>query len=69
MKAAIFSLCALTQTNQTGDIVGKITDPTGAAVVGAKVTLTSLAQGSHSTLTTDKTGASGFRCSSRAATR
>lgn len=37
----IFSASALGQTATTGQIAGAVTDPTGAYVVGAKVTLTS----------------------------
>lgn len=49
------------QTLTTGDIVGKITDPTGAAVAGVDVTLVSLDQGTKQTVKTDASG--GYRFS------
>ena len=49
------------QTLTTGDIVGKITDPTGAAVAGAAVTLLSLDQGTKQVVKTDASG--GYRFS------
>lgn len=49
------------QSLTTGDIVGKITDPTGAAVSGAAVTLLSLDQGTKQVVKTDAGG--GYRFS------
>ena len=48
------------QTLTTGDIVGKITDPTGAAVAGAEVTLLSLDQGNHQSVKTESNGSYRF---------
>ena len=47
------------QTIISGDITGTVTDPTGAAVAGAVVTLTSVESGAIQSVTTDSTG--GFR--------
>jgi hypothetical protein len=47
------------QTIISGDITGTVTDPTGAAVANAVVTLTSVDSGAVQTVTTDSTG--GFR--------
>jgi hypothetical protein len=48
------------QSNISGDIAGTVTDPTGAAVTGAKVTATSQESGAASTTTTSATGAYRF---------
>ncbi len=50
------------QTIISGDITGTVTDPTGATVPNAGVTLTSADSGLIQTVTTDSTGVSGFRC-------
>ena len=47
------------QTIISGDITGTVTDPTGATLPNAAVTLTSADSGSMQTVTTDSTG--GFR--------
>src|SRR4029077_12990041 len=47
------------QTIISGDITGTVTDPTGATLPNAAVTLTSADSGSIQTVTTDSTG--GFR--------
>lgn len=44
------------QTLITGDIAGRVVDPSGAAVAQAAVTLQSLANGSTQTVTTDRNG-------------
>ncbi len=51
---------ASAQTLTTGDIVGKITDPSGAALANATVTLKSLDQGTVQTVKTDTTGSYRF---------
>jgi hypothetical protein len=48
------------QTIISGDIVGTVTDPTGAAVAGATVVLTSEESGSVQTVTTSTTGSFRF---------
>ncbi len=44
------------QTLVTGDIVGRVVDPTGAVVPGASLTLTSFSDGSKQTVTSDANG-------------
>src|SRR5882724_7815817 len=39
-----------------GSIIGTVTDPQGGAVVGAKVTVTSVAKGNADTTTTNESG-------------
>jgi hypothetical protein len=65
----LFTLLAVTlmgahlagaQSIVTGDISGHVVDITGASVVGATVSLTSVAQGTTSTVQTDKTGSYRF---------
>jgi hypothetical protein len=51
---------ALGQTLITGDLAGRVTDPTGAAVANATVTIVSLDDASKRTITTDKSGAFRF---------
>ena len=51
---------AAAQTPTTGDITGRVTDLTGAAVAGAMVTLKSLDQGTTLTVKTDNTGSYRF---------
>jgi hypothetical protein len=48
---------AMAQTNISGDIAGVVTDPSGAAIPGATVTVTSKAKGSTKTAMTDARGA------------
>jgi hypothetical protein len=50
---------SLAQTIISGDITGVVTDPTGAILTNARVTLTSLESGAIQTVKTDSTG--GFR--------
>ena len=52
---SVFSLIALGQTT-TGSIVGTVTDPSGAAVTGATITLTSTETGEARSATTDASG-------------
>ena len=52
---SLFSLVAPGQTT-TGSIVGTVTDPSGAAVTGATITLTSTATGEGHSTTTDASG-------------
>jgi len=40
-----------------GTIVGRVTDPTGAAIPGATVTVTSKAMGTKQVITTNESGA------------
>jgi hypothetical protein len=42
--------------NTTGSITGRLTDPTGAVIAGAKVTVRNLGTGEVRTLTTDASG-------------
>jgi len=51
---------ASAQTTISGDITGTVTDPSGAAVSAATVTLTSLESGSAQTTTTEATGSFRF---------
>ena len=55
----LFLLCcsALLAQISTGSIQGTITDPTGAVVAGAKVTITSQASGQALVVTTNSRGA------------
>ena len=55
------TFAAYAQNTNSGDIAGTVTDPTGATVSGAKVTVTSVAEGSVIAATTSSTGA--FRIS------
>jgi len=56
---AVLSVTLSAQTIISGDIAGTVTDPTGAALPNAAVTLTSSESGSVQTVNTDATG--GFR--------
>ena len=61
LLTAILACLALSHTapsqTSTGRVVGFVTDPAGAAVVGAKVTVTNTGTGVQSTTTTDASGA------------
>jgi hypothetical protein len=48
---------ALAQTGSTGALAGTITDPSGAVIVGAAVTATSIGTGAERSTTTDANGA------------
>src|SRR6202044_3785786 len=52
---------AYAQTNISGDVSGTVTDPSGASIVGATVTLTSKSTGEVSQAKTSSTGS--FRIS------
>jgi hypothetical protein len=57
LPAAIF--CALTASawaQGTGEITGTVTDPSGAAIAGAKVTVTNIATSAERTTTTNESG-------------
>lgn len=64
MKFSTFSLLllafaftpAVLLAQDTAQVTGTVTDPSGAAVVGAQVTLTSVAQGTTRTATANSTG-------------
>ncbi|HZC43943.1 MAG TPA: carboxypeptidase-like regulatory domain-containing protein, partial [Acidobacteriaceae bacterium] len=47
---------AFAQTNISGDIAGTVTDPSGAVLAGATVTITDVANGSARTTTTNSSG-------------
>src|SRR5713226_811011 len=53
-----FALCASTASGQAvyGSIIGTVTDPQGNAVVGAKVTVTSIGKGTTQETTTNESG-------------
>jgi hypothetical protein len=57
MVFLIFSLRLSAQTQTTGDIAGVVTDPTGAVVPNAKVTLKDESRGNRQDTTTNQTGA------------
>lgn len=62
-SVSLFCLCsisALAQSLTTGSIVGTVTDPSGAVITGAKVTIKSLDRGSTKTTDTNATGGFGF---------
>src|SRR5437870_2782788 len=50
------SICALGQSQTTGRIVGTVKDERGAVIVGAEVTVTSLATSEERKVTTDAEG-------------
>jgi hypothetical protein len=54
--ALVYCASAFAQTLTTGAIAGTVTDPTGAVVPNAKVTVTSLGTGSARTVTTGPAG-------------
>src|SRR3989440_3135077 len=51
-----FSICALGQSQTTGRIIGTVKDERGAVIVGAEVTVTSLATAVERKVTTDTEG-------------
>jgi outer membrane receptor protein involved in Fe transport len=55
LAAAVFSIMASAQT-ETGQIVGKVTDPQGAVIPGASVTIKSVNTGAERTATTNQEG-------------
>jgi hypothetical protein len=61
MSATLLIGLASAQTIISGDIVGTVTDPTGAAVSAATVTLTSVESGSRQTAMTEATGSFRFQ--------
>src|SRR5258708_34991371 len=63
MLAALLTIVAphlAAQSILTGDVVGTVTDPSGAVVSGATVTLSSVDTGSTQTAKTGSTGAVRF---------
>jgi hypothetical protein len=59
LLTALLASFAVGQSVVTGDIAGTVTDPSGAVVSGAEVTLKSVTEGTTVTTTTNSTG--GFR--------
>ncbi len=55
--AGLFAIGLMAQTTTTGDIAGTVTDPSGAVVIGATITVTSVDNGSVFTTKTGTTGA------------
>src|SRR5690349_21340952 len=55
LVAGVFSITASAQT-ETGQIVGKITDPQGAVIAGAGVTVKSVNTGVERTATSNQEG-------------
>ncbi len=60
LVAALAPVLAHGQAFGTGAVVGQITDPTGAVIVGATVKLTDTATGSSRTTATNSSGSFGF---------
>src|SRR5258708_17531786 len=56
LTVGLYSLLATAQTVVNGDISGTVTDPGGAVVSGADVTIISMAEGGSQTTTTNATG-------------
>ncbi len=56
LTVGLYSLLATAQTVVNGDISGTVTDPGGAVVSGADVTIISMAEGGRQTTTTNATG-------------
>jgi len=56
LVTGVFTLPAIAQTVVNGDISGTVTDPGGAVVLGAAVTLTDISEGKNQTTTTNATG-------------
>src|SRR6185437_11094610 len=54
------ALASMAQTSSTGALTGKISDPSGAVVPGATITLTSLATGQSRTAMTGNDGSYNF---------
>ena len=54
------STASLAQTAETGALTGTVTDPSGAVIAGATVTITSVATGQARTTTTDANGSYKF---------
>jgi Carboxypeptidase regulatory-like domain len=59
LLTTLFAVHMVGQTIVTGDVAGTVTDPSGAVVTGAEVTLKSVTEGTTVTTTTNATG--GFR--------
>ncbi|MCM3872497.1 MAG: carboxypeptidase-like regulatory domain-containing protein, partial [Pyrinomonadaceae bacterium] len=53
---ALYAITAFPQSPTTGRIVGTVRDPNGAVIVGAEVTVTSLATADERKVTTDREG-------------
>lgn len=53
----LFTVFMVAQTTTSGDIAGTVTDPSGAVVSGATISVTSIDQGSTNTTVTGSTGA------------
>src|SRR5947209_7609943 len=60
LLTALFAVQMLGQTIVTGDVTGTVTDPSGAVVSGATVTLKNADSGTTQTTTTNQTGAFRF---------
>lgn len=61
--AALFAFCAplsMAQSSTTGGLTGTVTDPSGAVITGATVTITNLGTGQARTVTTDANGSYKF---------
>jgi hypothetical protein len=63
------ALPPMAQGETTSAIVGSVTDPTGAAIPGATVTVTNIENGLKRSVKTTTPGGSAFRSSSPARTR
>ena len=58
--ANVTAPCAQAQTNITGGLAGTVTDPSGAAIVGAQVTATNQQTGAKMAMTSSATGGYNF---------
>src|ERR1700686_2517345 len=56
MIMVLLTAVAPAQSTQTGDVTGTVTDPSGAVVPGASVTLKSLDTGGSQSTTTNQSG-------------
>jgi hypothetical protein len=59
LPAALFGLCFLEQASaqtDTGRILGSVTDQTGAAIIGASITVTDMQRGTTRALTSNQAG-------------